>query len=166
MICEICGTEIKGRPHYIKVDGATLMVCSSCAKYGEKVEKAPPKTTKALVSKNVSLRAHKTRTNKIRTRDYEQEYLIVPDFGERIKEARLKLGLTLEKVAKKIKEKESWLRKIEQGKIQPPLDTARKLERYLGIKLVEKSYEEEPTVVDRPKELTFGDIVDFKKKRR
>ena len=66
--------------------------------------------------------------------------------------------------AKKIAEKESTLHKIEVGTITPTLERARKLEKMLGLKLVEE-LKEEP--IEKQKDssvMTLGDLIKIKKK--
>jgi len=164
LICEICGSEVKGKPNYILVDGAKLLVCRNCAKYGPKVVVKESKKEIFPRTTTPRIRRPKQKASHFRTREPELE--IVQNYGARIRNARIKLGLSLEDFAKKINEKESWLRKIESNKVQPPIHIARKLERFLGIKLVEVSTEAEIPPVTKHKEITFGDVVDFKKRKK
>jgi putative transcription factor len=70
-----------------------------------------------------------------------------------------------EDFAKKIAEKVSVVHKLEIGEIKPSLALARKLERLLGIKLIE-FYEEESkgNAKVSTEGFTIGDIVKIKKK--
>ena len=76
----------------------------------------------------------------IRDRLMDEEFSIeiVPDFGMRVKDAREKLGLKQEELARRINEKVSLLRKIERGEIVPDDRVRQKLERILNISLVER----------------------------
>ena len=62
---------------------------------------------------------------------------LVEDFGERVKNARRRLGLTQEDLARQLNEKLTVIRKIEAGEFKPPIELARKLERFLKIRLLE-----------------------------
>ena len=61
--------------------------------------------------------------------------MLTPDFAGLIREARMKLGLTHEQLAMKMNEKVQQLRKFETGSLKPDELLAKKLERFLGIKL-------------------------------
>jgi putative transcription factor len=52
-----------------------------------------------------------------------------------IREARMKKGFTHEQLAIKMSEKASLLKKVETGALKPDELLAKKLERYLQIKL-------------------------------
>jgi len=62
---------------------------------------------------------------------------LVEDFGEIVKNARIKLGLTQEDLAKQLNEKLAIIKKIEAGEFRPSIDLARKLERFLKVRLLE-----------------------------
>jgi len=65
-----------------------------------------------------------------------EELELIEDFGERVKRARLRLGLTQEDLAKQLNEKLTIIKKIETGEYKPPIELARKLERFLKIRLL------------------------------
>ena len=88
--------------------------------------------------------------------------IIVSDYAKRIRQAREKLGLTQKDFAMKISEKESVLHKLETGAIEPSIETAKKLEKTLKIKLVEQREEENEVVQAGKKEaegFTIGDML-------
>jgi len=93
----------------------------------------------------------------------------VEDYNIRIRKARENLGLTRELLAQELGEKESVIRRIEEGRLVPTIDMARKLERILKIKLLEPaesiSYEK---YVKRGRNmvLTLGDIVVIKDRKK
>lgn len=62
---------------------------------------------------------------------------LIEDFGEVVRTARIKMGLTQEDLAKQLNEKLATIKKIESGEFKPPITLARKLERFLKIKLLE-----------------------------
>ena len=62
---------------------------------------------------------------------------LVEDFGEIVRTARVKMGLTQEDLAKQLNEKLTVIKKIESGEFRPPLSLARKLERFLKVRLLE-----------------------------
>jgi putative transcription factor len=61
--------------------------------------------------------------------------MLTPEFARLIREARMKMGLTHEQMAMKMNEKVQQLRKFETGALKPDELMAKKLERFLGIKL-------------------------------
>jgi len=63
------------------------------------------------------------------------ETILTPNFASRIREARMKMGLTHEQLGMKMNEKAQLLKKFETGTLKPDEIFAKKLERYLGIKL-------------------------------
>lgn len=68
------------------------------------------------------------------------------------------MGLTQEQLAKKLKEKMSVIKRIEDG-WKPSLTLIRKLERFFNIKLTEELEEEHFERKPR-KDITIGDVVE------
>lgn len=92
----------------------------------------------------------------------EEELFFVENYGNLIIEARKKINLSRKEFAKKIKEKESVIKRIENEEMVPDDDLAEKIERFLEIKL-RKAYEEKPIEKKSKKmELTVGDVVEIK----
>ncbi len=60
---------------------------------------------------------------------------IVDNYGDIVRKAREKMGLTREQLAKILKEKESVIARIENYEMVPDDKLAKKLERVLKIKL-------------------------------
>ena len=85
---------------------------------------------------------------------------LVPDFGQRIRQAREKLGLEQKDFAQKLSEKMSMVHKMEIGAFRPSISLARKLEKMLHIKLVETSaLESAPAPKIRSDQVTIGDLI-------
>ncbi|MGC9005135.1 MAG: helix-turn-helix domain-containing protein, partial [Candidatus Micrarchaeia archaeon] len=74
-------------------------------------------------------------------------------------------GMSREELAKKLNETESYLEHIERERMRPTLKTARKLEKALGVKLIEKTTEVilEKTEKRKKEELTLEDFVEEEK---
>ncbi|MEM4625635.1 MAG: helix-turn-helix domain-containing protein, partial [Candidatus Pacearchaeota archaeon] len=68
----------------------------------------------------------------------EDEIEIVQDFATLIKQAREKMGLSQDALAKKINEKVSVIKLIETGKLKPSILLGKKIERALKINLFTK----------------------------
>ncbi|MFW5705006.1 MAG: helix-turn-helix domain-containing protein [Nanoarchaeota archaeon] len=118
-ICELCGedTNLKNT----RVEGSVVKACHRCQRLGKVLEE----DTSASHS---FYRKKKTRT----------EFVVVDDFQARVSRAMAKQSLDAKKLGLKSNIKESSLTKYLSGKIPIDVDTARKLEKSLGITLVEE----------------------------
>ena len=80
------------------------------------------------------------RERRMTTKDvYEQrgDLELVDDYHKRIQQARDKLGLNQEQLGQKINERKSVISKIESRSMKPDDKLVRKLEKALGISLME-----------------------------
>ncbi|MBI5680451.1 MAG: TIGR00270 family protein [Methanobacterium sp.] len=125
MRCEICGKKIIGEPIKTKIESSIMSTCNECAKFG-KVQREPPKP-----------RRQKPFKRSPRIREPVEE--VIEEYNIIIREAREKKGWSRENLAEKIYEKASVINRIETGKMVPDIRLAKKLERLLNIKLIEKS---------------------------
>lgn len=107
------------------VDGTVFNVCIACSKRGK-----PYVRPQIAVKKKKPLAVKPQR--KIELAD---ETILTPDFAKLIREARVKMGLTHEQLGMKMNEKAQLLKKFETGSLKPDEIFAKKLERYLGVKL-------------------------------
>ncbi|HUR69026.1 MAG TPA: multiprotein bridging factor aMBF1 [Candidatus Thermoplasmatota archaeon] len=157
--CEMCGKELPSLRRAI-IEGTAMSVCGDCIKFG--VEQAGAKhevTNRSRTTAALENRAVRGRTRDVFS-DMPEE--LVEDYGERVRLARQKLGLSIEDVGKKINERQSELAKLEQGTYHPPDTLVKKLERFFNIKLMEKP--EAPAGVGGPKmkaagPITLGDMI-------
>lgn len=124
MRCEICGKKIIGKPTKTKIESSVMVTCNECAKFG-KVQREQPK-----------VRKHRSVRRAPRVREPLEE--VVEDYKTIIRAAREKKGWSREDLAEKLYEKASVINRIESGKMVPDIKLARKLERTLNIKLIEK----------------------------
>ncbi len=122
--CELCGHQTFEKKMVI-VDGTVFNVCIACSKRGKPY--VPPQVT---VKKKKPLAVKPQR--KIELAD---ETILTPNFAKLIREARMKMGLTHEQLGMKMNEKAQLLKKFETGSLKPDEIFAKKLERYLGVKL-------------------------------
>lgn len=113
--CEICGKEATQK---VVIDGIILDVCDECAKFGKPI--------------SLTLKKQKRKTKEIP----ESSKYIDSNYPKILKKAREKMKLKIKEVAKKLNEKESIIARIERGDLTPPLNLARKLERFFGVKLI------------------------------
>ena len=170
MNCEICGTEISGEPYKVKIDNTTMNTCKECSKYGKVQRKPQPKVTKKTPNKN-NFRSYNNQNNqnnyknKPTRRPREDEYELVEDYNTIIRHAREQQNLTQKKLGEKIYERESVINHIESGKMVPDNRLAKKIEKVLKIKIIEKveTDEQEFRDVKRYREATIGDIANIKR---
>jgi len=125
------------------IEGTQLKVCESCGKFGRIVAR-PVIFQKKSVSQ--------------KTPDLVEE--LVEDFSKIIREAREHQGLTQKDFALKLNEKESVVQKWESGAMSPSVDTAKKLEKLLKVKLVIKEAPETAVLEKKASgPLTIGDLL-------
>jgi putative transcription factor len=130
--CELCGHQVFEKRRVI-VDGTVFNVCSPCSKRG-----------KTYVPPQIAVKKKKLPAPKPQKIGLADETVLTPNFAKLIREARMKTGLTHEQLGMKMNEKAQLLKKFETGSLKPDELLARKLERYLKIKLyVSASSDEE-----------------------
>jgi putative transcription factor len=164
--CEVCGRKIHGDPIRAEIEGARLTVCFECSKHGKIIRteyvELGGKPSKKLSTSKPSIRKKKPAQARV---EITQE--MVEGFDSKIRQAREKLGLSLEELGKKINEKASVLSKLETGKMRPNNMLVTKLEHALKIKLL-VPIKEEKIPMELPKttarEPTLGDLVQLNKK--
>lgn len=176
MRCEICGSQIWGKPRKALIEGATLIVCEECAKHssqtmpltGARRGGRPPVGLPLPKERKPQPKSVKPSRN-VRGEDY----MIVEGFGGLIKKFREQKGWTQEELAFKIGEKASFVGKLETEKVYPSFDVARKLEHVLGVKLISRVVESpigESYLKPQPskgREMPrLGDVAVFKDKRQ
>lgn len=166
MQCELCGRYCDCVQAI--VEGTILWVCNDCSSYGEVIE----------IKKPVMEEVKKKAVLNVKERNVMSD-LIVHNFKEVIRKAREKKGLTQSQLGFAIAEKESLIHSLENGSITPPLKVVKKLEQFLGIKLVgntEKAEVKDEVINEAKGEknilnfknsnLTIGDLVELKKSKR
>lgn len=145
MDCEMCGKKVP-RLTKVRIDGAVLNVCDSCAKYGTPAESIRTRFPAAASQRQVEpikmpqkrIVVPPSRPSSRKRRGPNLDNLdVVPEYADLIKQARSKLSLTQDELAAKLLEKKNVIASIERGDLLPEIKTARKLERLLNIKLLE-----------------------------
>lgn len=137
MPCEMCGKDAPLKTAMI--EGTEMRVCPDCQEYGHTVTKAPEATGRSKVAE-----AMKKRAKRSRPRDVYADHpeVLIEDYGTRIRKARTKAGFSVEELADEINEKKSVISRTETNDHHPSDALVTKLERKLGISLMEKP---EPT---------------------
>ena len=159
MYCEVCGSEIVGKPGRSLVEGATLIVCQQCSSLGKELPGFPEKRQRTSRLGPVPSHSHapiESLPKSIEESDLVEDYPVI------VKEAREKMGFSQTDLAFKAKEKLSVIQKIELGKILPTMRLTKELEHILRVKLLAPRGELEASTVPvkqaGPRELTLGDI--------
>ncbi|MBU5537067.1 MAG: TIGR00270 family protein [Candidatus Aenigmarchaeota archaeon] len=131
-----------------RIEGAVIEVCERCSKFGTKVNVSPTYTP---IKKTI-------KVSELGETDLE----LVPDYGRIIARVRESKGLTRYDLAKKINEKESVIKRVEDEELEPDEELIRKIEDFLDIRLREKN---ETVVLQRREKkklpLTVGDVVEI-----
>jgi len=157
LICDLCGES--GKMYKVEIEGSRVVVCESCAKYG--------KVLHEIKEKDAPKRKEVNETREIQ-KGPEKIQLIVKDYSSKIKNAREKKEIKQEDFAKMINEKESLLHQLESGKMEPSMALAEKLQKALGIKLIEEIIlepeEKKDGMKPRSGPMTLGDIINLKKR--
>jgi len=150
--CDICGkTPVRAQ---IMVEGAKMLACGACMRSGKVLFRFDSESSAP----------HPPAPSSVETSEE-----IVDGCGKIIRAAREKMKLPLSVIAERIKERENFLNAIENERLAPTIEVAKKLEKELGIKLVEKTQSavggpsgSSPKSFTPP---TLGDMVDPKKKK-
>jgi len=125
LFCDICGRgPVRAQ---IQIEGARLLACGACMGSGKVLQRFHDDEGGAPV------------TDAPRPAPELGGEEIVEDWASLVRQARDRIKLPLSVVAERISEKESYLDAIENGRLAPSLAVARKLEKELDIKLIEKS---------------------------
>lgn len=141
MNCEICGSENANRKS--KIEGVILNVCDKCVKLGEELARIQIRPSKKFIPK------------------IELEEMIKLDFYQTIKKERQKMNLTQEQLAKKLNEKSSVIKRIEEG-WEPHVKLIKKLEKFFNIRLTEIPQTKSLEKKQERKKLTIGDVAEIK----
>jgi putative transcription factor len=162
----MCGADSKVPLKRVRIEGAELLVCSSCARYGTELHVAA-KSPAAPAGKSTSF-SQSVPPQQRRSRDLFDTLGgdLVEDYAERIRTARLKMGLSQKDLALSMMEKELLIKKIEKGELIPEEDVRKKIEKELGIKLIEDSSSDSQDFHQSRMTTTMGDVIKIKKIKR
>ena len=108
----------------VKIEGTIMNVCKEYIKYGERINK--PKSFKS--SKPIFSSKNNATDNEF----------IVKDYAIQIKQGRESKKLKQSQMADQLNEKESLIHNIESGHLKPNFPLAKKIAKFLNIKLIEK----------------------------
>lgn len=159
--CEMCGAETSS-PRTVKIEGAELDVCDSCAGFGTEVREQQSSSTSTKYSTGStgsgsgSGRGGRGGSSgaanggagggggggSSRRPDPFDDDTLAQDYDQRIRSAREQEGLSQADLAKELNEKASLIRKLERGDMLPSDSVQKKLERRLDVDLTEEGAED------------------------
>jgi putative transcription factor len=163
MPCELCGRECKGGKEAI-IDGAKMFVCPDCMKFAEGgVPQEPVRSGGPLPPRRMPVK----KTLNIERDIYKEKGMqkeLVTNWNHIIEQARKKKGLSREELGFKIGERTVTIAKLENGDLRPSDQTITKIEKELGIKLME-DVKEVPTTSQKGSHASFtlGDFIKTEK---
>lgn len=144
MNCELCG---KQRELVLAlVENTEMKLCPDCSKFGKVLRE---------------IKEVKEEEKKFEEEEFVEG--IVEDYSKIIKDKREKMGMKQDELAKKLNMKESIIHKIETGSVEPNIETARKLENFLRIKLITEYNVKYKKIGTNDKAMTLGDLIGNKK---
>jgi putative transcription factor len=161
MNCEICGVRILGRPVQISIERSLLVVCRECSRFGVVVDKK----TASSIERSIPKPGPRTFKPKQTKKERFEEFVLVENFGEAIKKAREKIGITREDFAKKLGEKDSVIRRIESGEMYPSSNLTSRIEHLLKTSLRAKVDSVVEGSTPTSNTLTLGDVAILKEGR-
>ena len=172
--CELCGRPIRDprQARRVMVEGAVLVVCPHC--YARLVKQGRVKAEEGPRYKPVARRPSGGKAvgrtvvsrKRLPRRILEEEFEVVPDYAERIRRARQRLGWSTKILAEKVGEKETVIKRIEAGRLKPSIELAQRLERLLHIELLEPVIDEAPSTGGGDEDyFTIGDLIKIRGKK-
>ena len=175
--CDICGKESEELYEVVYM-GRRGYACPECIKkYGliriKKADEFFISKKKSQLIRRVKrekanvIKSHAVKKKPFHASDNFPEF--VEEYGRLIKRKREDLGLTQEDLARELKVKVSYIKKIESEILPPSIEIARKIEKVLKIKLFKENDEEEyeePLRMEEDFSITIGDLIKFKDEER
>jgi len=160
--CAVCGRK-SDKFYKAEIEGTEMIACEDCAKFGRIIHSIQTTTPKKQ-KKDEKKRAKTVRTVEVQP---ETEERVVPNYAELVRKARQNSGLNQEDFAKKLNEKLSVMKHVEQGSLTPSLKLAKKIENTCKITLIEEVQSETVALPSDLKSgpMTLGDMIKHKKKK-
>lgn len=151
--CEVCGRPVR-KLVQVNIEGSVVRACFSCSKLGTRVPGHKPRVP-----------GPKSFRRKPSFKRQEPTLEPVPGYGDALRDRREELGLTQEELGKRLNEKTSVVARLEAERMVPSEALAKKIERHMGIRILEKVDEQrEQAYRASGGELTLGDVVKIKRK--
>lgn len=138
--CELCGSDKANRK--TRINGAVLTVCEECVGFGEEI-------------RPIEVRIAKKPIPRLETVD-----ILKPNFNIIISNSRSKMNLKQGELAKKLNEKLSTIKRVEEGWEPTPILIS-KLEKFFNIELTENPEDKKLEKKTSKERLTIGDVVEI-----
>ena len=136
--CNICGNKNANRR--ARIEGVILTVCNNCVKLGEEMP-----AVRITPVKKIQLQEIKT--------------VLVSDFHKIIRRNRENRGMTQQELAKRLNEKASIIKRIEEG-WEPSMVLVKRLEKFFNIELIEEIQKKNVSEKQEQERLTIGDVIE------
>lgn len=156
MLCELCGKNESFAQ--VTIEGSSIKACKQCKTHGT--------ITNILPSQETQTQPRNKQTQQTTEESTES---IILDYSTKIRQAREKLGKTQEEFAQLLREKTSIIHKLETAQYTPPIETAKKIEKILKIKITETTQ----TTTEKPQKettktegYTIGDFIKIKERKK
>jgi putative transcription factor len=130
-----------------------MMLCPQCGRHGEGRQ---PTNVSAPIRRFIQKRVKRAQPKDIYQKMKKE---LISNYNEEIKTARKKKGLTREDLGFKIGERTVTISKIENGDLRPSDKTITKLEKELGITLLEEVKTITPGHTKTESGMTLGDFI-------
>jgi len=151
----------------VLVKGATLHVCAECSKGRMRVQTRVPDIDVAPVKPKVVRKepfALPKPKPSVPKQELELSLRPMKDYGRLIHKAREGKGMSVEDFSRVVGIRESLIRKIEAEKITPSISDLRRIERALGVRLVEAYSDDIDTPTPKSDStLTLGEVAKMRR---
>ena len=166
--CEMCGKETALATY--EIEAVQLRLCASCGKVGipldppaHEAQRAPRDPLQSAPQRRVD---HHRRSSGAAPRTDVLEggpLELAEDYGKRIASARNAKGWTQEELGKRLNERKSIITQLEAQTFRPSPPMISRLERVLGVRLIEAVEGSAPPQRGRSGSMTLGDLVSRKR---
>ena len=119
--CELCG-ESSNNLVLTRIAGTNVKVCIKCSSLGKNIE---PNLNKEHIFRH-------------RLKEEEVKLQVVNNYSQLITNSMQKKGLDIHILARGTNIRESTLSKYVTNKMKPDIESARKIEKFLNVKLIEE----------------------------
>ena len=151
----------------VLVKGATLHVCAECSKGRTRVQTHVPDVDVAPVKPKVVRKepfALPKPKPSVPKQELELSLRPMKGYGRLIHKAREGKGMSVEDFSRVVGMRESLIRKIEAEKITPSISDLRRIERALGVRLVEAYSDDIDTPTPKSDStLTLGEVAKMRR---
>ncbi|MCK5772348.1 MAG: TIGR00270 family protein [Thermoplasmata archaeon] len=152
--CEKCGKKA-GRLSPVMIAGAEMYVCPDCTRFGTAIKRAPPPQQATAASSHSTPMWSSRKKDALSSREKE----LADDYPKRVQRARENKGWSREDLGRNINEKVSVISNLENGEIHPSDKFIKKLEKALGIELMEAVEEMHAIGSMESKGMTLADFI-------